>query len=82
MPSEHQRFWFESMKITYWWDCDDESMFRVFHMWAEKYIQKTFSIARSSLVRPLLLANEIWLQLQMYWASQDFQQESSMNKAN
>ncbi|KAL0415698.1 UNVERIFIED_CONTAM: hypothetical protein Slati_3401700 [Sesamum latifolium] len=27
VPSEHQRFCFESMKIPYWWDCDDESMF-------------------------------------------------------
>ncbi|KAL0446475.1 UNVERIFIED_CONTAM: hypothetical protein Slati_1775400 [Sesamum latifolium] len=40
VPAEHQHFWFESMKITYWWDCDDESMFRVFHMFVEKYIRK------------------------------------------
>ncbi|XP_020548499.1 uncharacterized protein LOC105157998 isoform X2 [Sesamum indicum] len=39
-------------EMTYWWDCDDELMFSVFHMWAEKYIRKTFSIARSILVRP------------------------------
>ncbi|KAL0434226.1 UNVERIFIED_CONTAM: hypothetical protein Slati_2756900 [Sesamum latifolium] len=31
---------------------------------------------------PLWLDNEIWLQLQAYWANQDFQQESSKNKAN
>ncbi|KAL0374146.1 UNVERIFIED_CONTAM: hypothetical protein Sradi_3330300 [Sesamum radiatum] len=57
------------MKITYWWDCDDEFMLRVFHMWAGKYIRKTFSVARSSLVRPLWMANKIWLQLQADWAS-------------
>ncbi|KAL0378978.1 UNVERIFIED_CONTAM: hypothetical protein Sradi_3203300 [Sesamum radiatum] len=82
VPSEHQRFWFESMKITYWWDYDDESMFRVFHMWAGKYIRKTFSCARYSLVRPLWLVNKVWLQLQEFWADEDFQQESSKNKAN
>ncbi|KAL0405303.1 UNVERIFIED_CONTAM: hypothetical protein Slati_3844200 [Sesamum latifolium] len=54
-------------EMTYWWDCDDESIFRVFHMCVGKYIQKTFSVAGSSLVRPLWLANEIWLQLQVYW---------------
>ncbi|KAL0439132.1 UNVERIFIED_CONTAM: hypothetical protein Slati_2396200 [Sesamum latifolium] len=70
------------MMITYWWDCDDESIFRVFHMFAENYIRKTFSIARSSLVKTLWLVNEIWLQLQVYWASEGFQQESSKNKAN
>ncbi|KAL0352130.1 UNVERIFIED_CONTAM: hypothetical protein Scaly_1601700 [Sesamum calycinum] len=47
--------------MTYWWDCDDEPMFRVFHMLAGKYIQKTFSVTRSSLVKPLWLANDIWL---------------------
>ncbi|KAL0374484.1 UNVERIFIED_CONTAM: hypothetical protein Sradi_3364100 [Sesamum radiatum] len=47
------------MKITYWWDCDNKSMFRVFHIFAGKYIQKTFSVVRSSLVKPLWLANEI-----------------------
>ncbi|KAL0454944.1 UNVERIFIED_CONTAM: hypothetical protein Slati_0833600 [Sesamum latifolium] len=57
-------------------------MFRVFHMWVGKYIRKTFSCARSSLVRPLWLANEVWLQLQALWASEDFQQESSKNKVN
>ncbi|KAL0394698.1 UNVERIFIED_CONTAM: hypothetical protein Slati_4436000 [Sesamum latifolium] len=82
VPTEHQHFWFDSMKITYWWDCDDEFMFRVFHMWVGKYIRKTFSVARSSQVKPLWLANEIWLQLQAYWASEDFKQESSKNKAN
>ncbi|KAL0455893.1 UNVERIFIED_CONTAM: hypothetical protein Slati_0928500 [Sesamum latifolium] len=82
VPAEHQHFWFESMKITYWWDCDDESMFRVFHMYAGKYIQKTFACAQSTLVKPLWLANEIWLQLQAYWASEGFQKESSKNKAN
>ncbi|KAL0427181.1 UNVERIFIED_CONTAM: hypothetical protein Slati_2892900 [Sesamum latifolium] len=69
-------------QITYWWDCDDKSMFRVFHMFSGKYIRKTFAFARSSLVKPLWLANEIWLQLQAYWASEGFQQESSKNKAN
>ncbi|KAL0434255.1 UNVERIFIED_CONTAM: hypothetical protein Slati_2759800 [Sesamum latifolium] len=68
--------------ITYWWDCDNECIFRVFHMSAEKYIRKTFFIARSSLVKPLWLANEIWLQLQTYWASEGFLQESSKNKTN
>ncbi|KAL0406612.1 UNVERIFIED_CONTAM: hypothetical protein Slati_3975100 [Sesamum latifolium] len=82
VPPEHQCFWFESMKFTYWWDCDDKSMFRVFHMWAGKYIWKTLSYVRSSLVRPLWLANEVWLQLQAFWASEDFQHESSKNKAN
>ncbi|KAL0448185.1 UNVERIFIED_CONTAM: hypothetical protein Slati_1946400 [Sesamum latifolium] len=57
-------------------------MFRVFHMWAKNYIQKTFSIARSSLVKPLWLANNVWLQLHVYWASADFQEESSKNKVN
>ncbi|KAL0446161.1 UNVERIFIED_CONTAM: hypothetical protein Slati_1744000 [Sesamum latifolium] len=47
-----------------------------------KYIRKSFSCARSSLVRPLWLANEVWLQLQAFWASEDFRQESSKNKAN
>ncbi|KAL0433374.1 UNVERIFIED_CONTAM: hypothetical protein Slati_2671700 [Sesamum latifolium] len=47
-----------------------------------KYIRKTFSCTRSSLVRPLWLANEVWIQLQAFWASEDFQQESSKNKAN
>ncbi|KAL0386565.1 UNVERIFIED_CONTAM: hypothetical protein Slati_4594200 [Sesamum latifolium] len=51
-------------------------------MFAGKYIRKTFSLARSSLVMPLWLANEICLQLQAYWASEGFQQESSKNKAN
>ncbi|KAL0294460.1 UNVERIFIED_CONTAM: hypothetical protein Scaly_3121300 [Sesamum calycinum] len=46
--------------ITYWWDCDDESIW-VFHMFTEKYIRKTFSVTQSSLVRLLWLANEIWL---------------------
>ncbi|KAL0289886.1 UNVERIFIED_CONTAM: hypothetical protein Sradi_7062800 [Sesamum radiatum] len=44
---------------------------------ARKYIQKTFSIAWSS-----LLANDIWLQLLAYWTSENFQQESLKNKAN
>ncbi|KAL0456591.1 UNVERIFIED_CONTAM: hypothetical protein Slati_0998300 [Sesamum latifolium] len=82
VPAEHQHFWFESMKITYWWDCDDESMFRIFHMFVGKYIRKTFVVVRSTLVKPLWLANEIWLQLQAYWASKGFQQESLKNKAN
>ncbi|KAL0355504.1 UNVERIFIED_CONTAM: hypothetical protein Sradi_3997300 [Sesamum radiatum] len=82
VPAEHQHFLFESMKITYWWDYDDEFMFWVFHMFAGKYIRKTFACARSSLVKPLWLANEIWLQLQAYWASKGFQQESSKNKVN
>ncbi|KAL0395509.1 UNVERIFIED_CONTAM: hypothetical protein Slati_4517100 [Sesamum latifolium] len=82
VPAEHQHFWYESMKITYWWDCNNESMFRVFHIFASKYIRKTFAVARSTLVKPLWLANEIWLQLQAYWASEGFQQESSKNKAN
>ncbi|KAK4393981.1 hypothetical protein Sango_1868900 [Sesamum angolense] len=69
-------------QMTYWWDCDNESMFWVFHMWAGKYIQKTFFVSRSSLIRPLWLANEMWLQLQAYWASENFQQESSKNKEN
>ncbi|KAL0406278.1 UNVERIFIED_CONTAM: hypothetical protein Slati_3941700 [Sesamum latifolium] len=67
---------------TSWWDCDDESMFRVFHMFVGKYIRKTFSVTWSNLVKPLWLANDIWLQLQAYWASEGFQQESSKNKAN
>ncbi|KAL0361199.1 UNVERIFIED_CONTAM: hypothetical protein Sradi_3804400 [Sesamum radiatum] len=58
------------------------SPFRVFHMFVRKYIRKTFSIVPSSLVRSLWLANEIWLQLRAYWASEGFQQESSKNKAN
>ncbi|KAL0421063.1 UNVERIFIED_CONTAM: hypothetical protein Slati_3129200 [Sesamum latifolium] len=70
------------MKIIYCWDCDNESMFRVFHMFVRKYIRKTFSCAWSTLVKPLWLANDIWLQLQVYWASEGFQQESSKNKAN
>ncbi|KAL0434357.1 UNVERIFIED_CONTAM: hypothetical protein Slati_2770000 [Sesamum latifolium] len=51
-------------------------------MFAGEYIRKTFFVARSSLVRPLWLANEIWLQLQAYWASEGFQQESAKNKVN
>ncbi|KAL0439577.1 UNVERIFIED_CONTAM: hypothetical protein Slati_2440700 [Sesamum latifolium] len=70
------------MKMTYWWDCDDESMFWAFHMFIGKYTRKTFSVARSSLVKPPWLANEIRLQLQVYWVSEGFQQESSKNKAN
>ncbi|KAL0402232.1 UNVERIFIED_CONTAM: hypothetical protein Slati_4253100 [Sesamum latifolium] len=47
-----------------------------------KYIRKTFSCARSSLVRLLWLVNKVWIQLQAFWAREDFQQESSKNKAN
>ncbi|KAL2242539.1 UNVERIFIED_CONTAM: hypothetical protein Sindi_0371900 [Sesamum indicum] len=33
-------------------ECDYESMFRVFYILVRKYIQKTFSVARSSLIGP------------------------------
>ncbi|KAL0433509.1 UNVERIFIED_CONTAM: hypothetical protein Slati_2685200 [Sesamum latifolium] len=59
VPPEHQHLWFESMKMTYWWDYNDESMFWVFNMWARKYIRKTFSVAWSSLMKPLWLANDV-----------------------
>ncbi|KAL0451728.1 UNVERIFIED_CONTAM: hypothetical protein Slati_1150900 [Sesamum latifolium] len=39
---------------------------------------------KNLLVRPVQLgqANEVWLQLQAFWASEDFRQVSSKNKAN
>ncbi|KAL0322490.1 UNVERIFIED_CONTAM: hypothetical protein Sangu_1868300 [Sesamum angustifolium] len=37
---------------------------------------------QKELVKPLWLANEVWLQLQSYWASKDFQDESVKNKMN
>ncbi|XP_011075709.1 uncharacterized protein LOC105160143 [Sesamum indicum] len=68
------------MKMTYRWDCDDESMFHVFHMWTGKFIQKRFAIARKELIKTLWLANEVWLQLRAYYASVDFQDESMKSK--
>ncbi|KAL0311573.1 UNVERIFIED_CONTAM: hypothetical protein Sangu_2452000 [Sesamum angustifolium] len=29
IPQDHQLFWFQKLKVSYWWDCDDESMFKL-----------------------------------------------------
>ncbi|KAL0448009.1 UNVERIFIED_CONTAM: hypothetical protein Slati_1928800 [Sesamum latifolium] len=40
------------------------------------------SMKLMELVKPLWLANDVWLQLKAYWASPDIQEESTKNKAN
>ncbi|KAL0343151.1 UNVERIFIED_CONTAM: hypothetical protein Sangu_1202500 [Sesamum angustifolium] len=69
-------------RLRYYWDCTDNEMFKVFKMFAGKYMRRKFSAARKSLTRPLWLANEIWRQLQEYWASPKFLKEAAKNKAN
>ncbi|KAL2230596.1 UNVERIFIED_CONTAM: hypothetical protein Sindi_1654000 [Sesamum indicum] len=51
-------------------------------MWVGKYIWNKFAIARTSLVKPHWLANDVWLQLQAYCASADSQGECAKNNAN
>ncbi|KAL0379197.1 UNVERIFIED_CONTAM: hypothetical protein Sradi_3225200 [Sesamum radiatum] len=82
IPANHQDFWFQQLKLRYYWDCTDDEMFKVFKMFAGKYMRRNFSAARKSLTRPLWLANEIWRQLQEYWASPKFQKEAAKNKTN
>ncbi|KAK4393811.1 hypothetical protein Sango_1851900 [Sesamum angolense] len=82
IPADHQDFWFQQLKLRYYWDCTDDEMFKVFKMFAGKYMRRKFSAARKSLTRPLWLANEIWRQLQEYWASPKFLKEAAKNKAN
>ncbi|KAL2232884.1 UNVERIFIED_CONTAM: hypothetical protein Sindi_1468400 [Sesamum indicum] len=42
IPQEHQLFWFQKLKILYWWDYGDESMFKLVKSQAEKFLRKRF----------------------------------------
>ncbi|KAL2247351.1 UNVERIFIED_CONTAM: hypothetical protein Sindi_2587400 [Sesamum indicum] len=53
IPQEHQLFWFNNVKLSYWWDCDEESMFKVLKLQASKFLQKQFTDAWNQLARPL-----------------------------
>ncbi|KAL2247180.1 UNVERIFIED_CONTAM: hypothetical protein Sindi_2570300 [Sesamum indicum] len=77
----HQHFWFGSIKMTFWWDCDDESCFGSSHVGRQVHGKDTFHLPIQH-GQATLVGQRGWLQLQAYWASKDFQQESSKNKAN
>ncbi|KAL0294870.1 UNVERIFIED_CONTAM: hypothetical protein Sradi_6864100 [Sesamum radiatum] len=71
-----------SSQISYWWDCDDESRFKIVKSQAEKFLQKRFADARIQLARLLWLTEDIWRQLLEFWVSPEFQTKSAKNKVN
>ncbi|KAK4389938.1 hypothetical protein Sango_2330800 [Sesamum angolense] len=82
IPQEHQLFWFQKLKISYLWDCNDESMFKVVRLQVGKFLLKRFADTCSQLARPLWLAEDIWRQLLEFWASPKFQAQLFKNKVN
>ncbi|KAL0352151.1 UNVERIFIED_CONTAM: hypothetical protein Scaly_1603800 [Sesamum calycinum] len=53
IPQEHQLFWFQKLKVSYWWDYDDDSMFKVIKSQIGKFLRKRSANARNQLARPL-----------------------------
>ncbi|KAL2251865.1 UNVERIFIED_CONTAM: hypothetical protein Sindi_2308800, partial [Sesamum indicum] len=47
IPYEQQLFWFQKLKMPYWWDYDNESMFKLIKSQAEKFLLKRFADARN-----------------------------------
>ncbi|KAL0423454.1 UNVERIFIED_CONTAM: hypothetical protein Sradi_0880200 [Sesamum radiatum] len=55
----HRSTNYSVLQISYWWDCNDESMFKVVKSQAEKFL--------------LWLTEDIWRQLLEFWVSPEFQ---------
>ncbi|KAL0298760.1 UNVERIFIED_CONTAM: hypothetical protein Sradi_6535800 [Sesamum radiatum] len=53
----------DGFQVSYRWDCDHESMFKLVKSQAGKFLRKRFANARNQWARPLRLAEEIWRQL-------------------
>ncbi|KAL0455050.1 UNVERIFIED_CONTAM: hypothetical protein Slati_0844200 [Sesamum latifolium] len=77
VPVEHQHFWFESMKVMKLQSPIDGTVRTSPYSGSStcssgSTFGRPFRVAQSSMVKLLWLANEIWLQLQVYWASEGF----------
>ncbi|KAL2226232.1 UNVERIFIED_CONTAM: hypothetical protein Sindi_1981900 [Sesamum indicum] len=40
IPQEHQLFWFQNLKLSYLWNCDDELIFNVVNSQEGKFLWK------------------------------------------
>ncbi|KAL2236541.1 UNVERIFIED_CONTAM: hypothetical protein Sindi_0845800 [Sesamum indicum] len=48
IPQEHQLFWINNLK-SYWWDYEEESMFKIIKSQVAKFLWKRFTEAQNGL---------------------------------